>query len=322
MNFSTSYELTPSQEEIMDIMEQNVSAWIQGESLSVKNIEEILNSFEYSVMPYACRNQSFITGSKLKMYQQNPFFAKMMYKDLIPSCREDQSHFDVGIAVDRRLTYGDKDYEARFIIKNRPTQEMQLAAAENNQIILTESEGKTVDRCVEEYRDRPFFVKRPVKTNFLAIIEGMPCKAELDHWDAKECVFEDVKTCANINTFDPNFYKLQMSIYYLIITRYAEKNLEDTEYENLKRKLTGSLNVVDKFSSFSRSHKYVYSNATLQENVPTIIELINKWKDSEESGIWPWKLDFAVQDDLEIFFNSDFYPLCKEQKDKMQPAYL
>ena len=322
MNFPSTYELTESQKELMATMQNGVEAWLKGDEVATETIEDILDSFPYSILPYACRNESFITSSKLKMYQQNPFFAKMMYKDLIPSCKEDQSHFDIGIAVDRRLTYGENDYAARFIIKNRPTQEMQLMAAEQHKVILTESEGKTVDRCVAEYLDRPFFIKKPLKTNFLAIIDGLPCKAEVDHWGDGECAFEDVKTCANINTFDPNFYKVQMSFYYLVITRHAEKKLKDTDYEDLKRKLTGSLNVADKNSAFSRSHKFIYTNETLQENVPMIMELISKWKDSEESGIWPWKLDFIDPSDLETFFNSDFYPICKEQKDNMQPTYL
>ncbi len=323
MNFPTQYELSAEQQILMDDIQAYVNAWIKDDDESMKkNIEDVLDSFDYQVLPYACRNKPFISAHKLLKYKQNPIFAHYLYNLLIPSCKEGNAAFDVGTAVDRRLTYGDRDYQSRFIVKNRPPKDMQEEADKNHQIILSESEGKTVERCTDEYRSRHFFTERPIKKNLLCIINGLPCKAEMDHFDQDKAIIEDVKTCANINTFDHKWYTLQATFYYLLAIKDAEKTMEETAFETFRRKLTVSLCVVDKFTAFSRSHKYVYTNETLQNGVPEVMDLISDWKDSMESGIWANKLDFNNPEDLKTFFDSELYPHLKEFRDAMPPTYI
>jgi hypothetical protein len=174
----------------------------------------------------------------------------------------------------------------------------------------------------EEYRSRHFFTARPIKKNLLAIIEGLPCKAEMDHYDEEKAIFEDTKTCANITTFNVNWYRIQMTFYYLVATRDAEKRMSGEDYETFRRKLEGSLCVVDKNTAFSRSHKYVFTNETLQAGVPEVMDLIRAWKDSMESGIWMNKLDFSNPEDLKVFFDSELYPHLREFRDSMLPTYV
>jgi hypothetical protein len=195
---------------------------------------------------------------------------------------------------------------------------MQEEAMNNHQIILSESEGKIVDRCAEEYRSRHFFPERPIKKNILCIINGLPCKAELDHYDEEKRAFEDVKTCANIQTFNPHFYVY----YYLMLTREMEKKADEITYETYRRELYGALDVVDKNSGYSRSHKWVYTNDTLQNGVPEIMDLLNSWKDSEESGIWPNRLDLNNPEDLRTFWDADLYPHLSEFRDQMNPTFI
>lgn len=306
----------------MATMQGLVDAWVAGDESMKQQIEALLDSFDYQVLPYAIRNAPFVTAHKLLRYKENPIFAHYLYNRLIPSCKDNESKFDVGTALDRRLTYGDKDYQARFIVKNRPSADMQEEADKNHQIILSESEGKTVDRCTEEYRSRHFFTPRPMKKNVLCIINGLPCKAELDHYDADACMFEDVKSTANINTFNYHWYTIQCIFYYLLLTREAEKMMEETLYETFRRTLYGALNVVDKNSAFSRSHKFVFTNGTLQAGVPEVMDLLKAWKDSVDSGIWPNRLDFANPEDLKTFFDSEIYPHLSEFRDSMKPTYI
>lgn len=320
--FPREYELEEYQIELMGSIKVLVDAWKSGDASATVELHKLINSFDYSILPYAVKNEFFVTSHKLKKYEENPYFAKLLYVDLIPSCKDGESKYDIGLAVDRRVTYGEKDYAARFLVKNRPSHELQVECWQNQQCILSESEGKTVDKCTDEYRSRHFFPERPVKKNLLALMEGLPCKGELDHFDEERCVIGDTKTTMNIHTFDPRWYTLQFGFYFVLVLKEMEAKLSDTAFETFRRKLHAECYVVDKFAPFSRSEKFIYTNATLQEQWPLIMDLLRKWKDSEDSGIWPFTLDLNNPQDRKRIYDSELWPHLQEWKDKMEPIYL
>lgn len=316
-------EISDKQKEVLAHMEELVDRWVKsGNEADKKPIYKLLDSFAYQTMPYAYRNKPFLTSHKLMMYRTNPVFAHELYVKMTPSCKKSEGKFDVGIAVDRRLSYGDKDYAARFIVKNRPPQALVDEAEANDQIILSESEAAAVESCTAEFRSRHFFPDRLVKRNILFLIEGMPCKAELDHFDETVPVFGDCKTTANINNFDWKWYKLQLGFYYGLIVREMDHLMSGTDYEDFVRKLKGELYVMDKWTHFSRSDKYVFSPSMMSEQWAEILSLVQKWKQSKESGIWPWKLDFGSEDDRKVFFDCDLYPILQQYKDQMEPVHI
>ncbi len=172
-------------------------------------LHEYTCSDEYRSLDYVEKNKHFITASKLKAYDECPYFAKLRYIDGVEAPQKDKDYFVVGQAVDDWITYGQEDFQDRYEKVSRRT-------GKSEKIELTGSQHSTVCNAVGEVQANDLIPdKMDKEIVFWLAFDKYPCKAELDHYDSKNKEIIDLKTCANILTFDPNNYWLQMSFYFV-----------------------------------------------------------------------------------------------------------
>jgi hypothetical protein len=302
---------------------------------------------------YILRNRPFITAHKLKTYRENPFFAKLAYQDEVIMPFEDPEHFVIGQAIDDILTHGDDEFAKRYAVVDKRISDIPAAIAElqariveaqkdlkkdgersatgikaeaaarekiarlealQGQIQLTETTAGMVTRVAAEYRGRHYFPKRPTKQNVVFLMYGKyPFKMELDHLEVGSH-FGDVKSTANIETFDPMKwgYDFTMGTYYLGLK------------ELFNEKLPGYLYVLDKNKDWCRSGLFVFKVDTLENVQGQILETVNEFVNSQKTGIWPWRLDLRQEEDRLKFYQSKFYshPDCQQFKDRMEPVFI
>jgi len=99
----------------------------------------------------------------------------------------------------------------------------------------------------------------------------------------------DVKTTANVTTFEPMNYLDQMTFYQWVIEEVTGE------------KYTAVLEVVDKNDYFSRSAVYEFCRETLEANRGKIIRLLEELKIAQESGIW------IPTEDQQVLWSSPYY---------------
>lgn len=275
------------------LLQSAVDAWVasNGDPVKEQAVHDILDTPEYKALPYLERNRPFLTASKLKEFAACPYHAWLKYVDEVPSPVEDDAdYFIVGQAVDDLLTLGEEAFGAKYEVVARRSKDAP-------KVQLTNSQGAIVQNAAKEYLSREFFPKQPTKKNVLCLVHGMPCKAELDHFDAENRRIGDIKTTASITTFNPMSYAIQFGFYSLLIALRFEESVDAELY------------VVDKGSDFSRSHKWVLSHATLREQHYSVERLVKQWKECMEVGIWP-HCNLDTEEGRKIAWSSDYWTVC------------
>lgn len=270
-----------------------VDRWAASGSPDDENaVLALLDSPDVRALPYAERNRPFLTSSKLKEFAACPYHAFLKYVEQVPSPVEPEDYFVIGQAVDDFLTHGEDAYRERYTVVSRRSEN-----SPDNRIQLTTAQGRTVKNAAAEYLSRDFFPKQPKKRNVICLVNGIPCKAELDHWNPEERRIGDVKTTANITTFNPSMYFLQFGFYSLLVAMKWQEQVEAELY------------VVDKGTDFSRSHKWIFSRQTLMQQHYNVERLVKGWKDAMESGIWA-HADMDTEEGRRIAWASEYYPVC------------
>jgi hypothetical protein len=255
---------------------------------------------------YILRNRPFVTGHKLKTFRENPFFAYLAYEKEIV-IEEEKEAFVIGQAVDDLLT-DKKVFENKYEIVAR--------RGESEKIQLTNTQGRIVMAAGEEFQSRHFFPKKIEKHNIVFLLhDKIPCKMELDTIDFKRKAFGDIKTCASIETFDPQKWS------YDFLMSFYQMGIKELYGEDFK----GELYVLDKSSDGCRSDCYVFREETLAQFHAEIEALIKKYIQCQVSGVWPFTLDLNGSiEDRRKFFRSPYYSheLCKQFKEKMLPLQI
>ncbi len=142
------------------------------------------------------------------------------------------------------------------------------------------------------------------KRNVIWIMEGLPCKAELDNFDAEREVIGDLKTTANITTFHPMDYAFQMAFYAYGIELKWDK------------KVTAELYVVDKHTDWTRSHLFQFTRPTLMQSYYRVQQLAKEWKWCLDNDTWP-HCDVDSTEGRETCWNSPYWnycPFCPQMK--------
>jgi uncharacterized protein (DUF952 family) len=235
----------------------------------------------FQSLGYVEKNKYFITASKLKQFERCPLTYKLKYIDALPDPTEKEpDYFVIGRALDDLVTYGDTYFKKNYEVVARRTKESKKTQ-------LTGKMGKLVAQMNHEFRSQELFTQNPKKKVFFHEVGGFILKAELD--DYEKGFIRDVKTCANIMTFDPEHYVLQMSMYQWLV---EESTGELCQCE---------IEAVDKYDHFSRSKKVIYTNETLQAKRGELLVLLEKLKNSHETNI------FMRSDRAGVVYNSPYY---------------
>lgn len=248
-------------------------------------LKEYCQTEEYKSLPYVMRNRGFITSHKMQEFMRCQWCYAQKYINLVPDPTEgDNEAFIIGQAIDDRLTEGEAFYQERYEVVARRSKESQKKQ-------LTNTQGKLIEQMREEFLANKLFNPKPKKKIAFCLLGGFILKAELDDFSDEERMIKDVKTVANITTFNPQSYLHQMSFYQLVIE----------ESEGLK--CTASLEVIDKYGPFSRSALYHFTAETLFSNRGSLIEIIEKMRSAHDSGI------FLPANDQAILYGCPYYGL-------------
>lgn len=223
------------------------------------------------MMTYIEKNRGFLTSSKLKEFKRCAKCYYWKYEEEVPDPLaefEDKDHFVIGQALDDRLTHGDDYYKANYAVVARRMGKTEGATE------ITKGTHEQVEMLYQEFRANNLFRQQPKKKILIFEYAGFKFKAELDDFDDERNLIVDVKTCANLTTFNPDFYKFQMAFY-----AWALREVEGRQCEAM-------LEVVDKYKYFARSRAIHYTHYTLESHMGDIITTIDKYKRCKELGVW------------------------------------
>jgi len=296
-------------------MQSLIEQWRDGKKKDEarKKVLALLEDPDYQKMGnsanenYILRNRPFCTAHKLRTFRENPFFAYLAYEQEIV-IEEEKEAFVIGQAVDDLLT-DKKGFDKKYEIVSRRSNDAE-------KIQLTNTQGKIVLAAGEEFKSRHFFPKKIEKHNVVFMLQDkIPCKMELDTIDFERKAFGDIKTCASIETFDPQKwgYDFIMSFYQMGI-----KELYGELFQ-------GELYALSKDSDGCRSDCFVFRQETLSQFHAEIDALVKRYIQCQLSGVWPFTLDLNGSiEDRRKFFRSPFYSheSCKSFKDKMLPLQI
>lgn len=313
-----------------------VDAWVANPGDDTKGaLLAFMDTPAYYDLDYQTRNERFITSSKVKLLEVCELFAKYKFEDQIDTGDNTSDALTIGSALDCLKTYGEEAYREKYAVverrvsnieeelekaevKRREAQDMtnkdgsQSAAGQKAQYYaerridelnmllgktqLTASQGDLIAQMARECELHPLFPKHFKKRNVVWLAFGKyPCKAELDHFDPERGIV-DLKTTASVESFRAMNYVLQMAFYY---NGLLEEDM---------MKYPAELCVVDKHT-WSRSHVWRFSTATLDGAQHTVNKLIQRYAECRETGIWR-NPDPDTQEGMELLWQSEFWPHC------------
>jgi len=255
---------------------------------------------------YIAKNRDFISSHKLKLFKEDEWSYFLKYVQEIPEPtfgERKADYFIIGQAVDDYLTHGKEWWDEHYVevtttvtdveekiveieatmeeTKNKETktylnlvEKLKSLKNLNGKIQLTRAENRTILQIIGEHQENSLFAKRYTKAVLTATIEGFPpLRGELDHFDKEARQIRDLKTCADIERFDPANYVFQMAFYHLL----AEE-AEDVRCDVY-------LDVVDKCSP-AKSICVHYSEGSLMEARGEILSLLQKLNSAQITGMF------------------------------------
>lgn len=235
-------------------------------------------------MTYAEKNDGYVTSSKLKEFMRCGFCYKAKYIDRLEDVMEDRDCFTVGQAFDDLVTQGEGYYKKNYAVVKRRDKEAEVTE-------LTEGQGTLIRQMEKEFRANPVYKQNPTKQVFTLDFAGLKLRGELDDVEPEKQMIRDVKTCANVTTFRPESYIPQMAFYQFLIEEVTGV------------RCSAMLEVVDKYTYFSRSLPIQYTADTLFAERGRIIQAFENLKIAQETGI------YLPSDDQKILYECPFYGL-------------
>lgn len=217
---------------------------------------------------YIEKNRNFITSSKIKEFMRCQRCYELKYELEVPDPTDafrEKDYFLIGQAVDDLATFGGEEFEKKY-------EEVARRSKKSDKIQLTGAQYAQVERLWDEFRSQPLYNSKPVKKIIEWEFSGLKLRAELDDFDKEKRQIRDIKTCANVSTFNPESYLLQMSFYQWLIEETAGIKCE------------AMLEVVDKYTYFSRSKPILYTKGTLDAHRGVILEALEDMKLAKEAG--------------------------------------
>ena len=268
--------------------------------------QEILDSINHDD-DYDVKNKGFMTSHKLMDYEECPFFAKMRHIEGVPyPMAKENDNFTMGSGVEDSVTMSEEEYDDKYtVVKTRASKEAK-ELKEMGQILLTTSMGKTIQECRREFHTTPFDLHGLEKRSILAPFNGYCLKAEFDSFPKDKTVPTELKSCANLNTFEKDFregnWLFDKYIFQQAFYSFVYELREGTHYDHTE------LFVIDKYD-WSRSQLFILGyHSMLRPQYDKIERLIGKWKESEESGVWEMP-DLMTFEGRKILRDSPYYLL-------------
>ena len=273
--------------------------WIASNSDSDKDeLVAFMDTTEYITLPYHIRGKGFITSSKLRTYNRIPYEANLAYELGVSPDWDEKKCLTMGRAMDECMD--EKISFDAYVACNRTTTEgKQLAqeALDAGKKVITPKEMEKIERGKLAFIEHPLFPQSLQKANILWLWAGKyPCKAELDHLEMGELIF-DLKFVGSLPRFNIMEYYIQAEFYYAAVL------------EGYLQKLPVRFGVVDQGTHCAHAHAWEFCTKTLDAGQGRLFQLVQDYSESMASDIWPSigdPNDIAV---LERFWKSDYYSM-------------
>jgi len=229
------------------------------------------------------KDSSRVSPSSLSMFAKCPYH---YWAQRVAKFWEDggNENFLLGGAADALITEGRESYESKYHILDRRTPQAKAKAEADGVELITPKQAETVERMLKELSRQQFFSKfqgegwatqEVMETFLIDEFDGSKVQASgrLDFYHEGAQIIADLKTCANLETFRPNSYALQMGMYH--------------EMAKLRDGINAQVFIiaVDK-TDMQRSRFYLISDYVIQEGKTQMRNALERLKACREKDAW------------------------------------
>lgn len=230
----------------------------------------------------AFKDDSRVSPSSLNQFAKCPYYywaqrVAKFWKD------EDNQNFVLGGAADALITEGRESYEKKYKIVERRTPALKAEAMREEIELITPAQGEMVESMYKELERQPLYSK--FKGGDWSCQEWVDCHivdqydnssvyacGKMDYYH-KSGIIADLKTCANLDTFRPSWYDLQMGMYHEMVK--LSKGIDCEIY----------IIAVDK-TDMTRSRIFKISEQTIEHGKKLMRMAIDRLKACRESNGW------------------------------------
>jgi len=170
------------------------------------------------------KDDSRVSPSSLNQFAKCPYY---YWAQRVAKFWQDEGneHFLLGGAADALITEGRESYEKKYRIAERRTPALKAEAEREKIELITPSQGLMVESMYKELNRQPLY-KQYFSGNGWQIQSWIDCNIvdEYDKSSVYVCgkmdyyhpsgIIADLKTTANLDTFHPSSYDLQIGMYH------------------------------------------------------------------------------------------------------------
>lgn len=229
------------------------------------------------------KDTSRVSPSSLRSFNDCPYYywAKRVagfWRD------EPKDYFDVGSGADSLIIEGIDHYLKHFEVVDRRTEKLRLDAEERSVTLLTPKQDEIIRHMYKELNRQPLFDRFKAEgwekqvwkeTDLIDEFDNskLHVVSKLDYLHKKAGIIADLKTTANLSTFNPSSYALQMGFYH------------DMELLIDKIDCQVFIIAVDKTDN-TRSRIYMFSPDTITQGKIQMRMAIERLKACREEDAW------------------------------------
>ena len=220
------------------------------------------------------QDKTHLTNSMLQDFLKNEYYFKLKHLDKVQEPDIEKEAFVYGTAVDDYFSEGQDFFNSKYEEVSRRSKE------KGETVQLTQSVYKNIMESIEELKNQPLFqdfIKEEgteFQTILIGKIEGLYFKGKLDLFNVRLGRIGDMKTTANIKTFNARDYGMQMAMY-----RELAKQMYNKQFTN-------ELYVVDKNSDWKRSACYKFADEVLDGYFDIVVNTVKRLKSCIEMGLF------------------------------------
>jgi hypothetical protein len=229
------------------------------------------------------KDDSRISPSSLRSFSDCPYYywAKRVAKFWAD---ESKDYFDLGSGADSLITQGPEDYQKNFRVVARRTEALKLEADKDNVTLLSPKQDEIIKGMQKELFRQPLFAKFNsegwqkqawLETDLVDEFDDSKIHAvsKLDYYHKQARVIADLKTTANLSTFHPATYAMQMGFYHEMA-----KLVDGIDCQVF-------IIAVDK-TDMTRSRIYLMSEHTINQGKTKMRMAIEQLKACRETNAW------------------------------------
>lgn len=170
-----------------------------------------------------------LSPSSLNLFKQCPYY---YWAKRVAEFWEDEENdaFVMGSAADCLVTEGIEAYQKNYIVVPKRTEALRTEALKteaekNNQVLITPKQDKLAKSMMTELVRQPIYSKFTgegwsnqewIEANIVDEFDNTSVlvRGKMDFYHKSAQVIADLKTCANLERFKPEWYAMQLGLYH------------------------------------------------------------------------------------------------------------